>query len=86
MGFDIFISKSKTDQTRKGDWVSVAAQPDSPRCPVAFTCRYISLLPYRTGSLMPSLSNGIPEAHSPLRYTTALRDLRSALCLIGIDP
>ena len=43
LGFDIFIAKSKTDQTRKGDWVSVASQPDSPYCPVAFTRRYISL-------------------------------------------
>ena len=35
---------------------------------------------------MPSLSNGIPAPLSPLRYNTALRDLRSALRLIGIDP
>ena len=86
LGFDIFISKSKTDQTRKGDWVSVAAQPDSPYCPVAFTRRYISLLPYDSGSLMPSLSDGVPDALNPLLYNTALRDLRSALRLIGVDP
>ena len=35
---------------------------------------------------MPTFSNDIPVAHVPLKYNTALRDLRSALCLIGIDP
>ena len=28
----------------------------------------------------------IPDSTSPLKYNTALRDLRSALTLIGIDP
>ena len=35
---------------------------------------------------MPSLSNGIPDSNSPIKYNTALRDLRSALRLIGLDP
>ena len=86
LGFDIFISKSKTDQTRKGDWVSVAAQPGSSCCPVAFTRRYLSLLPYDSGFIMPSLKNSIPDPKSPLKYSTALRDLRSALTKVGIDP
>ena len=86
LGFDIFISKSKTDQTRKGNWVSVAAQPGSSSCPVAFTRRYLSLLPYDSGYIMPSLKNSIPDPSSPLLYNTALRDLRSVLTQIGIDP
>ena len=40
IGFDIFISKSKTDQTHKGDWVSIASQPGSSWCPVALTRRF----------------------------------------------
>ena len=84
--FDIFISKSKTDQTRKGDWVSIAAQPGSPGCPVSFTRKYLSLLPYDSGFIMPSLKQSIPDPLSPLKYTTALRDLRYVLRLIGIDP
>ena len=40
IGLDIFISKSKTDQTRKGDWVAIASQSHSPHCPVAFTRKY----------------------------------------------
>ena len=35
---------------------------------------------------MPSLRNGNPDPLSPLLYNTALRDLRSALRLIGVDP
>ena len=86
LGFDLFISKSKTDQHRKGDWVSIAAQPGSPSCPVAFTRRYLSFLPYDSGYIMPSLKKSSPDPSSPLKYNTALRDLRSALRLIGIDP
>ena len=86
LGFDIFISKSKTDQSRKGDWVSIAAQPGSSGCPVSFTCRYLSVLPYYSGYIMPSLHNSLPDSLSPLKYNTALRDLRSALRLIGVNP
>ena len=86
LGFDIFISKSKTDQTRKGDWVSIAAQPGSNGCPVLFTRRYLSILPYDSGFIMPSSKDSIPDPTSPLKYNTALRDLRSTLRLIGIDP
>ena len=86
LGFDIFISKSKTDQTRKGDWVAIASQPDSSYCPVAFTRKYLSLLPYDSGFIMPSLKNSIPDSSSPLKYNTALRDLRSVLRLIAVDP
>ena len=85
LGFDIFISKSKTDQHRKGDWVSIAAQPGSSGCPVSFTRRYLALLPYDSGYIMPSLTKSAPDPLSPLKYNTALRDLRSALRLIGID-
>ena len=35
---------------------------------------------------MPSLKKSSPDPHSPLKYNTALRDLRSALRLIGVDP
>ena len=86
VGFDIFIAKSKTDQTRKGNWVAVASQPSSLHCPVAFTHRYLSLLPYDTGFVMPSLKNSVPDPLSPLKYNTALRDLQSVLRMIGIDP
>ena len=86
VGFDIFISRSKTDQTGKGNWVSVAAQPGCARCPVSFTKRYISFLSYQSGFLMPSCSNDIPNGSVSLLYNSALRDLRSALRLIGIDP
>ena len=34
---------------------------------------------------MPSLKDCIPDPSSPLRYNTALLDLRSALRLIGVD-
>ena len=73
-------------KTRQGDWVSVAAQPGSSSCPVAFTRRYLSLLPYDSGFIMPSLKNSIPDPTSPLKFSTALRDLRSVLTSIGIDP
>ena len=86
LGFDIFIAKSKTDQTRKGDWVSIAAQPGSSQCPVAFTRKYFSLLPYESGFVMPSLLKSIPDRTSPLKYNTALCDLRAILRLINIDP
>ena len=86
LGLDIFISKSKTDQTRKGDWVAIASQPNSCFCPVAFTRKYISILPYDSGFIMPSLKSSIPDPTSPLKYNTALRDLRSVLRMIGVDP
>ena len=35
---------------------------------------------------MPSTMGSLPDPKSPLKYNTALRDLRSALTLIGIDP
>ena len=35
---------------------------------------------------MPSLLKSVPDPSSPLKYNTALRDLRSVLRLIGIDP
>ena len=35
---------------------------------------------------MPPLKNSIPDPTSPLKYSTALRDLRSVLTSIGIDP
>ena len=86
LGFNIFIAKSKTDQTRKGDWVSVASQPDSAWCPVALTCRYFSLFKSNSGFLMPPSKNNVPDTTRSLKYNTALRDLRSTLALIGIDP
>ena len=86
LGFDIFIKKSKTDQTQKGDWVSVASQPDSPWCPVVLTRRYLSLYKTDTGFLMPPTKNKIPDTTRSLSYNTALSDLRSALSAIGIDP
>ena len=86
LGFDIFIAKSKTDQTRKGDWVAIASQPGSAFCPVALTRRYLSLLPYDSGYIMPSIKRSVPDPTSPLKYNTALCDLRSTLSLIGINP
>ena len=86
LGFDIFIAKSKTDQTRKGDWVAVASQPASCPCPVAFTRKYLSLLPYDSGYIMPSVKKSVPDSATPLQYNTALRDLQSALRSVGIDP
>ena len=86
IGLDIFIAKSKTDQTRKGDWVSIASQPNSVYCPVALTQRYLSFLKYTSGYVMPSTKRSKPDPCTPLKYHTALRDLRSALSLIGIDP
>ena len=35
---------------------------------------------------MPSLKLSVPDPTSPLKYNTALRDLRSVLRLIGLDP
>ena len=86
LGLDIFIAKSKTDQTQKGDWVAIASQSTSRFCPVALTRKYMSLLPYDSGFIMPSLKSSAPDPSSPLKYNTALRDLRSVLCMIGIDP
>ena len=86
VGFDIFISKSKTDQTKKGDWVSIASQPDSAWCPVALTRRYISIFNLNSGFSMPYSKNNIPDSTISLKYNTALRDLRSTLKLIGVDP
>ena len=86
LGIDIFISKSKTDQTRKGDWVAIASQPGSPECPVSFTRKYLSMLPYDSGYFMPSLKSSVPDPTTPLKYLTALRDLRSVLRLIDVDP
>ena len=86
LGFDLFIAKSKTDQSRKGDWVSIAAQPGIASCPVSFTRKYLSLLPYDSGFVMPMLRKSVPDPLSPLTYSTALRDLRSALRSAGTDP
>ena len=86
LGFDIFIAKSKTDQTRKGNWVSIASQPGSSWCPVALTRRYLSALKYTSGFIMPSVKGNLPDHSSPLKYGTALRDLRSALLSVGINP
>ena len=54
--------------------------------PFAFTRKYLSLLPYDSGYIMPSLSKYHPYSSSPLQYNTALRDLRSVLRLININP
>ena len=86
IGFDIYISKSKTDQTRKGDWVAIASQSGFPERPVSFTRKYLSMLPYTSGFIMPSIKSSVPEASAPLKYNTALRDLRTVLRLIGLDP
>ena len=86
LGFDIFIAKSKTDQSRKGDWVAIASQPNSPACPVSFTRKYLSMLPYATGFVMPSVKSSVISTEHSLCYNTALRDLRTVLRLIGIDP
>ena len=86
LGFDIFISKSKTDQTSKGDWVSIASQPNSVYCPVNLTRRYLSLLGSPSGFLMPPLRHKVPDTSRPLNYSSALSDLRSTLSLIGVDP
>ena len=53
---------------------------------VAFTRRYLSLLPYDSGFIMPSTNQSLPDSCSSLTYSTALRDLRSVLRQIGIDP
>ena len=86
IGFDIFITKSKTDQTCKGNWVSIASQPGSQWCPVALTRRYLSSLRYTSGFIMPSTKAKLPDNSTPLGYNTALRDLRSVLSSVGIDP
>ena len=86
LGFDVFIAKYKTDQPRKGDWVAIASQPDSSHCPVALTRKYLSILPYDSGYIMPSLKHSTPDSTSPLKYNTALRDLRNTLSFIGINP
>ena len=80
------LQNRKTDQTRKGDWVSVASQPGSIWCPVALTRRYLSLLNNDFGFLMPPSKNNVPDTTKALSYNTALRDLRSVLSLIGLDP
>ena len=41
---------------------------------------------YDSGFIMPSLLKSVPDPSSPLKYNTALRDLRSVLRLIGINP
>ena len=86
IGFDIFIKKSKTDQTCKGNWVAIARQPTSPFCSVVLTRKYLSVLNYASGFIMPSTKNSVPDSSSPLPYNTALRDLRQVLTQIGIDP
>ena len=86
LGFDIFIAKSKTDQTRKGAWVSIASQPNSIWCPVNLTHRYLSLLNSNSGFLKPPMKSNRPDTPKSLNYNTALRDLRAALSLIGVDP
>ena len=35
---------------------------------------------------MPAIKHKLPDPLTPLSYNTALRDLRSALSTIGIDP
>ena len=86
LGFDIFIAKSKTDQSCKGDWVAIASQPDFPECPVSFTRKYFSLLPYSEGFVMPSVKSSVISHIHPLQYNTALRDLRTVLQMIGVNP
>ena len=35
---------------------------------------------------MPSLKSSLPDPSTPLKYNSALRDLRTVLRLIGLDP
>ena len=66
IGFDIFIDKSKTDQTSKGNWLSIASQPGSSWCPVDLTRRYLFSFRYTSDFIMPSVKKNLPDHSSPL--------------------
>ena len=86
MGFDLSIRKSKTDQHGKGDFVSIFKNSDPLLCPVALTKLYFKRLSYASGYLLPTFKNQKPNSTCPLAYSTALRDLRSSLTFVNIDP
>ena len=46
----------------------------------------MKILNYTDGFLLPSLKGRFPDKGSKLAYSTALRDLRSSLSSVGIEP
>ena len=44
------------------------------------------MLPYSAGFVMPAVKSSVISLDQPLQYNTALRDLRTVLQLIGINP
>ena len=66
IGFDIFIDKSKTDQTRKGNWLFIASQPGSSWCPVASHADTYLLYDIHQAFIMPSVKKNLPDHSSPL--------------------
>ena len=86
VGFDLFIKKSKTDQHKKGDFVSFAKHKNSVLCPVLLTQFYLQRFNLSKGLLLPCIRGKTIVLDSPLSYNTALRDLRKCLSKIGIDP
>ena len=81
---DIIICYSKTDQHAKGTWVSLSRNEDPKICPVELTRLYLLHLGYTSGFLMPAMSGRKPDPRTPLRYNTALLDLKPSMLILWI--
>ena len=89
---DIQISKSKTDQLKRGTQVRISRQTNEPHaCPVNITLMYIRMLRYpegHNGYMQPRIctrggqQKGIPD--TKLCYSNALQELKEMLNSIGI--
>ena len=85
-GLDLFIKLSKTDQHAKGATVSLNYNSDFKLCPVQLTIKYIKMLKYDKGFLLPVISKKKPDGSSPLKYHSALADFKQLFKFFNLDP
>ena len=85
-GLDIYIKRSKTDQHAKGAIVSLNYNSDSNLCPIRLTKKYIRVLKYDSGYLLPVMSKKRPDGSTPLKYHSALADFKSLFKFFNLDP
>ena len=85
-GLDIFIKCSKTDQHRKGDFVSLSYYSDPFLSRVRLTIKYIKTLKYDRGFLLPTLSANRPVNSTQLKYHSAFSDFKKLFHYFNMDP
>ena len=85
-GLDLFIKRSKTDQHAKGATVSLNYNSDPKLCPVRLTIKYIKMLKYDSGFLLPVMFKKKPDGSSSLKYHSALSDFKQLFKFFNMDP